>query len=195
MLFLMCTGNGSAGMCEPVTQERKQNMYNTKSINESYIFRSIRKAAEISVIGDTNEGLSLTIAIETNNQNNDLSSIYALKSHIISSNLNINEVYSDQQTLCKTEVLYSPITHYRCLYIIKYNKNDINNHLLINPVLEDETRDYIMFANFIDRELYDLYKTTPLESSIPSVKNYAKMTDKEDFLYIDLNFILIQQRF
>ena len=47
MLFLMCTGNGSAGMCEPVTQERKQNMYNTKSINESYIFRSIRKAAEI----------------------------------------------------------------------------------------------------------------------------------------------------
>lgn len=34
-------------MCEPVTQERKQNMYNTKSINESYIFRSIRKAAEI----------------------------------------------------------------------------------------------------------------------------------------------------
>ena len=147
----------------------------------------IRKAAEISAIGDTNEGLSLTIAIETNNQNNDLSSIYALKSHIISSNLNINEVYSDQQTLCKTEVLYSPITHYRCLYIIKYNKNDINNHLLINPVLEDETRDYIMFANFIDRELYDLYKTTSLESSIPSVKNYAKMTDKEDFLYIDLN--------
>ena len=58
---------------------------------------------------------------------------------------------------------------------------------MINPVLEDETRDYIMFANFIDRELYDLYKTTPLESSIPSVKNYAKMTDKEDFLYIDLN--------
>ena len=145
----------------------------------------IKKASEISGVVDIKEGLSLTIAIETNNPNNGLSSIYALKSRIIINNLNIHEVYSDQQTLCNAEKLDNSITYYRCLYIIKFDKNDINNHILIHPVLEDETRDYTMYANFISREKYDLYLTSDLEKNIPS-ENHVKTNDKEDFLYIDL---------
>ena len=146
----------------------------------------LNKATEINEFMDKNEELSLTIAIETNNQNNELSSIYALKPHITISRLNINEIYSDQQTLCKSEPNPNSI-FYRCLYIIKYDKNDINNNLLIHPVLEDETRDYMMYAKFIPRNDYDLYSSSNLEKNIPSEKSFDKMTDKEDFLYIDLN--------
>ena len=60
---------------------------------------------EIKNLRDSLEGISLTILIETNNIDNDLSSIYTLKYHLVLSNSapNIYEVYSDQQTLCKSE--------------------------------------------------------------------------------------------
>ena len=142
---------------------------------------------------DSLEGLSLTILVQTSNSNNELSSIYALKPHIElgnskqNINININEVYSDQQTLCKPEKVIDS-NFYRCLYIVKYNKNDVNNHILLHPVLEDETRDGIMYAKFIPREDYDLYRTDKLQEYIKKQKSdISTETNKEDFLYIDLN--------
>ena len=137
------------------------------------------------------EGLSLTILIQTSNSNNELSSIYALKPHIELGNseqdININEVYSDQQTLCRPEKIVDSIW-YRCLYIVKYDKNDVNNHLLLHPVLEDETKDFIMYAKFISREDYDLYKSDKLKEYITKQdSDYNTEINKEDFLYIDLN--------
>ena len=53
---------------------------------------------------DSLEAASLTVCIEAQNQDNDLSSIYALKYSLeLNSALNIYELYSDQQTLCQTE--------------------------------------------------------------------------------------------
>ena len=143
---------------------------------------------EIKNLRDSLEGISLTILIETNNIDNDLSSIYALKYHLVLSNSapNIYEVYSDQQALCKSEKVEGSNT-FRCLYMIKYSQNDAMYNLLLYPVLEDESKDYKMYANFIKREIYDMSDDfkTPIPNSGNSQFNSEKT--REDFLYIDLN--------
>ena len=53
---------------------------------------------------DSLSSVSLTICIEAQKNENDLSTIYALKYHLeLNQELNIYEIYSDQQTICKTE--------------------------------------------------------------------------------------------
>ena len=134
------------------------------------------------------ESISLTICIEAQSNDNDLSTIYALKYHLVlSPKLNIYEIYSDQQTICQSNNLDNSEI-YNCLYLVKYNKNDIKYSLLLYPVLENKSNNFQIFADFIPRETYDLYKENELKNLIPKTDaEFSPEKIKEKFLYISLN--------
>ena len=133
------------------------------------------------------EGISFTICIETKINENEVSTIYAFKYHLeIEQKLNIYEVYSDQQTICNTTKI-DESNKYKCLYLLKYNKNDVKYPLLLYPLLEDQSYDYQIYAKFIPREYYDLYKKNELQKLIPKNNEpISTETTKEKFLYINL---------
>ena len=137
---------------------------------------------------DSLESISLTICVEAQSNDNDLSTIYALKYHLeLNPKLNIYEIYSDQQTLCQTNKL-DGFDKYNCLYLVKYNKNDIKYFLLLYPLLENQSTDFQIFADFVPRETYDLYKENELENLIPkSNAEFSPEKIKDKFLYINLN--------
>ena len=136
---------------------------------------------------DSLNEVSLTICIEAQSMNNKLSTIYALKYHLqLNAKLDIYEIYSDQQTICKSQNIDNT-NKYKCLYLVKYDKNDIKYSLLLNPLLENQSTDFRIYADFIPKEIYDLYDQDKLEQLIP--KNTAEFSTekiKENFLYINL---------
>ena len=148
---------------------------------------------------DTIEGLSLTILIEPQN-NECLSTIYTLKYHLVLDKIfNIYEIYSDQQTICETNKI-DETNDYYCFYIAKYDKNDVNYKLLLYPMLDDLNRDFDIYANFIQRDIYDLFNTELLKNNLRNQQwEYSNEKLKEDFIYVDLtnkenNYLFIKIR-
>ena len=75
-----------------------------------------------------------------------------------------------------------------CLYLVKYNKNDIKYNILLYPVLENKSSDFQVYAKFIKRDIYDLYKEDELKKYIPDRDaEFSTEKFKEKFLYINLN--------
>ena len=135
------------------------------------------------------ETISLTICLEAESNDNDLSTIYALNYRFVLLNqkLNIYEIYSDQQTFCQTDKMDDKNKFY-CLYLVKYNKNDIKYNILLYPVLENKSSDFQVYAKFIKRDIYDLYKEDELKKYIPDRDaEFSTEKFKEKFLYINLN--------
>ena len=151
-------------------------------LNKTEILEGARNIVE------TLDLITLTICIEAESNDNDLSTIYALKYHLeLNQKLNIYEIYSDQQTFCQTNKIDNN-GKYTCLYLVKYNKNDVKYHILLYPILENESTDFQVYADFIKRETYDLYIQQELENLIPkSGSEYSTESLKEKFLYINLN--------
>ena len=71
--------------------------------------------------------------------------------------------------------------------MLTYNKIDTNYDLIAYPILEDESKDIKIYADFIDRKTYDMNDIHSLNNSKPT-KSSEFSTDifKEDFLYISL---------
>ena len=132
-------------------------------------------------------GVCLTIGIFQKFKDNSFSSIYALKYNLeYFQDFRIYEVYSDQQTLCKTVDIYHK-NKFNCFYMLTYNKIDTNYDLIVYPILEDESKDIKIYADFIDRKTYDMNDIHSLNNLKPT-KSSEFSTDifKEDFLYISL---------
>ena len=166
----------------------KKNIWNYDSKNKTNLFEITKQdiLTKAENIIDTLEGLSLTILVEPQN-NECLSTIYTLKYHLVLDTIfNIYEIYSDQQTICETYKIDSTDDYY-CFYIAKYDKNDVNYKLLLYPMLDDLSNDFKIYANFIQRDIYDLFNTNQLKNNLPSQESkYSNIKLKEDFLYIDL---------
>ena len=130
------------------------------------------------------EGIYLTIGIFQKFKDS-FSSIYAFKYNLeYNPEFRIYEVYSDQQTLCNTTYIERKN---KCLYIIKYNKIDTNSDLVVYPILDDESKDIKIYADFIDQIIYDMNDIHNLSNLIPTEESkFSKDLLKEEFLYINL---------
>ena len=132
------------------------------------------------------EGLSLIIGISAEETDSIFTTIYSFKVHLsVKQELNIYDVYSDQQTLCNS--VENDKGKYSCLYVVRYDNYDSFYHLLIHPIFEDQSVDFSMYADFINEDFYDLNDFNKLKDSIPNEKsNFTTDKMKYDFLLIDL---------
>lgn len=127
-------------------------------------------------------GLSMTIGLWTNKTDSFYTTVYSIKIHLpFNDKLDIYEVKSDQKTLCKTE--YISKDYYRCLFMVFYLGTDPVNHLILYPLIQDHSS-YYMYADFIDREKYEFFDYSYLNSKIPNERAEYK-TNKTDYIYIN----------
>ena len=131
------------------------------------------------------EGLSLIIGVSSEETDSIFRTIYSFKVHLsIKQELNIYDVYSDQQTLCNS--VENNNGKYSCLYVVRYDNHDSFYHLLIHPLFEDQSVDFSIYADFIDENIYDLNEFNELKKLIPTAKSEFT-TDKMKYDYLLIN--------
>ena len=118
------------------------------------------------------QDINLVIGIWTDKTDSIDTEIYSLKVHLpdedVNSNLDIYEVNTDQKILCNPTRIEED--QYRCLFVVTYDNEDVN---MLTPILayggslNNGALTY-MYANFIDRKIYDEYSRNDLISNIPT---------------------------
>ena len=134
------------------------------------------------------QDINLVIGIWTDKTDSIDTEIYSLKVHLpdedINSNLDIYEVNTDQKILCNPTKIDDYI--YRCLFVVTYDNEDVNMFtplLAYGSSLNNGALSYI-FANFIDRNIYDEYIRKDLINNIPTYQNAILNSKEEGVDYI-----------
>ena len=165
----------------------KQNLYKIPKLN---IIELARQEGLIPENSNSIEGLPFTIGVTADNTDSIFTTIYSFSVHLPFKNgLNIYDVYSDHQTLCNTTKIPNS-DNYRCLFMTRYENSETIYNLLIHPTFLDQTVDFSLYANFVEEDEYDLYKTDELTNKIPKKGGceFSNENTKEDFLFIHLNY-------
>ena len=138
------------------------------------------------------QDINLVIGIWTDKTDSIDSEIYSLRVHQpdsdldLENNLDIVEVNTDQKILCNPTFISE--NEYRCLFVVTYDNEDVNN---LTPLLAygssiNQGAINYMYANFIDRKIYDEYIKTELNSHIPTDQTADLNSRKEGVNYIYL---------
>ena len=129
------------------------------------------------------QDINLVIGIWTDKTDSIDTEIYSLKVHLpdedINSNLDIYEVNTDQKILCNPIRIAE--NEYRCLFVVTYDNEDVNMFtplLVYGGSLNNGALSYI-YANFIDRNIYDEYIKKDLINNIPTFQT-ATLNSKEE---------------
>ena len=134
------------------------------------------------------QDINLVIGVWTDKTDSIDTEIYSLKVHLpdedVNSNLDIYEVNTDQKILCNPTRIEED--QYRCLFVVTYDNEDVN---MLTPILayggslNNGALTY-MYANFIDRKIYDEYSRNDLISNIPTFQTATINTKLEGVDYI-----------
>ena len=139
------------------------------------------------------EDINLVIGVWTDKTDSIDTELYSLRVHQSSSdsdNLDIIPINTDQKVMCSPTVLST--NEYRCLFVVLYDDEDVN---MFTPLLayggstNNGALSY-MYANYIDRTIYDQYIKRDLNSNIPTYQTTEDLnTKKAGVDYIYTNFL------
>ena len=150
------------------------------------------------------QDINLVIGIWTDKTDSINTEIYSLRIHQPDSNnennLDITEVNTDQKILCNPTLIIGE--EYRCLFVVTYDDKDVNMNtplLVYGGSLNHGALNYI-YANFIDRKIYDEFIREELITSIPTDQTailnskkegvdyiYLKVLEKGKYMFINVN--------
>ena len=136
------------------------------------------------------QDMNLVIGVWTDKTDSIDTELYSLRVHQpdsdVENNLDITEVKTDQKILCDPIEISS--NEFRCLFIVTYDIEDVNMRtpiLAYGSSLNHGALSY-MYANFIDRTIYDEFNRTQLAAVIPT-NEAADLNSKEegvDYIYV-----------
>ena len=155
------------------------------------------KKKKITIPNDNSlQDINLVIGIWTDKSDSINTELYSLRVHEpdTTDNLDIVEANTDQKILCKP----IPIAdgEYRCLFVFIYDDEDVD---LSTPILAYGSSTShgalsYMYANFIDRALYDEYQANELKKQIPTYETATLNSRKDgvDYIYVEK---LLEQKY
>ena len=134
--------------------------------------------------------MNLVIGIWTDKTDSIDSEIYSLRvhqpDHDTENNLDITEINTDQKILCNPTQITG--NEFRCLFVVTYDNEDVTMStplLTYASSINHGALSYI-YANFINRNIYDEYKRVDLINNIPTYENAELNSRKEgvDYIYL-----------
>ena len=148
------------------------------------------KAKKVTIPHENSlEDINLVIGIWTDKSDSIDTELYSLRVHEPdqADSLDIVIANTDQKILCKPTQLSDD--EFRCLFMVIYDDEDVD---LSTPVLAyGASTNYgasnYMYANFIDRNLFDEYQTNELRKVIPTLETATINSRKEGVEYIYVN--------
>ena len=136
------------------------------------------------------QDMNLVIGVWTDKTDSIDSEIYSLRVHQpdseVENNLDITKVDTDQKILCNpTEISQN---QFRCLFVVTYDNEDVNlrTPLLVHGSSLNHGALSYMYANFIDKSIYDEFNRNQLINQIPTYET-ADLNSKEegvDYIYV-----------
>ena len=137
------------------------------------------------------QDINLVIGIWTDKADSIDTELYSLRIHqpeINEENIDIIEVNSEQKMLCQPIKISD--SQYRCLFMVVYENNDVElmTSLLAYISFSNSNSLYYIFANFIEKEIYDYYTKSELKNLIPTEET-AKYNSKLN----DINYLYLKQ--
>ena len=148
----------------------------------------LNKAKSLDIkVPDKNslQDINLVIGIWTDKTDSINNELYSLRVHQPESeadSLEIIEVNTDQKIMCTPTVLSSSSNEYRCLFVVTYDDEDVN---MFTPLLayagstNNGALTYI-FANYIERDIYDQFIKRELSANIPTYQTCEEFNTKKD---------------
>ena len=138
---------------------------------------------------DSIEDLSLVIGVWTDKTSSVDTEIYSLRVHEVNDledKLDIIEVKADKKIMCKPHEL--PEGKYRCLFMVTYDSDDTlkQTPFFGHASSVDVSSMTYMYANFVNRDIYDELDNTELTRAIPTFETstYNSKEDGVDYIYL-----------
>ena len=135
------------------------------------------------------QDVNLVIGVWTDKTSSSDTEIYSLRVHEIADNdnkLDIIEVKSDKKIICKPHHLTED--NYRCLFMITYDNDDSvhTTPFFGHAFSGDLSAMTYMYANFVDRVLFDELNNDGLKKEIPTEETatYNSKSDGVDYIFI-----------
>jgi len=151
-------------------------------LNKSDILSKIDREEDDSI-----EGLKISISVgcsEIEIEKN-INFSYSLKVSFRKQSINVFEINSEHKLLCKTEKVNE--TNFRCLFIINFDNNtEIKyNNLIIYSISQQNTIKSNIYADYINKDIYDNWNVEKLISNIPNKSSVFNNYNQEiDFVNI-----------
>ena len=174
-----------------------------KLINSSYHYKfcaegrnsifTLSKIEIIETIGDNKtsslSGLNLMIKVGVSNYELEYDKIsfdYSLKVSAKKQIINIFEINSEHKTLCELEKVNE--NNYRCLFVVIVNESEGNiekDNMIIYSTSQNKETKLNIYADYINKTLYDNYNIEYLNNSIPNMNSsYNNNNNELDFINI-----------
>ena len=140
---------------------------------------------------DSIQDVNLVIGVWTDKTDSIDNELYSLRVHQPESdpdNLEIIQVNTDQKVMCTPTPLSSSTNEYRCLFVVTYDDEDVN---MFTPLLayagstNNGALTYI-YANYIERDIYDQFIKKDLNANIPTYQTCEDFNTKKagiDYIY------------
>ena len=161
------------------------------SLDKAQILETAKKK-KITIPNENSlQDINLVIGVWTDKSDSINTELYSLRVHepdtSSTESLDIVEVNTDQKILCKPKLIAGG--DYRCLFMVIYDDEDVD---LSTPILaygastSHGALSY-MYADFIDRNLYDEFKENDLRKVIPTFETAELNSRKDgvDYIYVE----------
>ena len=138
----------------------------------------LKKAKELKIVlpcANSLQDVNLVIGVWTDKTDSIDTELYSLRVHqprlVIEDPLDIILVNTDQKIMCNPKLISD--SEYRCLFVVNYDDNDVNmfTPLLVYGTSINQLALNYIYANYIERNIYDEYNIKELNKSIPSFQN------------------------
>jgi hypothetical protein len=162
--------NSGKATLHTITRDEIRKVINEKGINHDFSKKGLRD-------------LVLTIGVWTNLIDSIFTTPFSFAVRLISNQLEIYRVNSDQKVLCNPTKLND--NNYRCLYVIDYDFIHQFQGVFIYANPQDKTVNLNLYASIIKAVDYEMGSLETIKNLIPDENSrYSTKEEKEDFLYI-----------
>ena len=163
------------------------NMFCSEGTNNLFILNKSDILHKINIEEDDSiAGLNIIISVGCSKieVGKNINFNYSLKVSFRKQTINIFEINSEHKLLCKTEKVSE--SNFRCLFIINFNNiSEINNNLIIYSNSQQNTIKSNIFADYINKDIYDNWNVDKLISNIPNLSSiYNNYNQEIDFVNI-----------
>ena len=171
---------------EAILNTSYQYIFCSEGTNNIFILNKSDILDKIGKEDDSIAGLNLVISVGYSKIEigKNIKFDYSLKVSFRKQTINIFEINSEHKLLCKTEKVNE--TNFRCLFILNLNINsEINNNLIIYSISQQNTIKSNIFADYINKDIYDNWNVENLISNIPNISSaFNNYNQENDFVNI-----------
>ena len=164
------------------------------SLNKDDILKKAKQRDIIKEDEQSIQDINLVIGIWTDKKDSINTELYSLRIHEpeLDNKLEIIPVQADQKIMCKPyiQTTIDSKNYYRCYFMILYDYDvAIFNPLLVYGESVNSGANINLYANFIDKEIYDSYNEEALRGNISTSENSQFNTYNSDSKFIYVNNI------